>query len=95
MSKLDYSQYTQEDVFWATLTNQDDTGSLSQHGYVDQYPGTEDKGNLSLCGRYSGWDGGGDSNNANELGINEPMSKHCCKICRKAFEKLSTLIVTP
>lgn len=86
-TKLDYSKYTQKDVFWATLDNYDGSSSLSQHGYVDKYPGTEDKGNLSLCGRYHGWDGGNDRNNANEIG-GERMNEHCCKICRKIYNRL-------
>lgn len=86
--KLDYSKYTKEMVFWATLDNWDASSSLSQHGYVDTDPGTEDKGNLSLCGRYHGWDGGSTRNNAHEISNGESMSDHCCKICRKIFNRL-------
>lgn len=88
MSKLDYSKYTQEDVCWVTLDAHDGERSLSQHGYVDEYPDEESKGNLSLCGRFHGWDGGNDRNNAKELG-DEPMSDHCCKTCRKIYNRLN------
>ena len=89
MSKLTYSNYTQADVHWTTLDNHDGSSSLGQHGYVDEYPGTDEKGNLSLCGRYWGWDGGENRNNAHEISKNEKMSDHCCKICRKIFNRLS------
>ncbi len=84
---LDYTKYSKEDVFFATLDSYDGERTLSQHGYVDRYIGTEQKGNLSLCGRYVGWDGE-DKNSAEEIWTDEHIKDSCCKICLKTFNRL-------
>jgi len=88
MEKIDYRKYTKGDVFWITFTNANDTSLLRQHAYVDTDPKTTDKGNISLCNRYHGWNGNEDADNASDLYRGELMDKHCCKICRKIFDKL-------
>jgi len=88
MAKLDYAKYSKADVYWITFDTYDGERSLSQHGYVDEYPGEDRKGNLSLCGRFHGWDGGNDQNNAWEVANGEIMNNNCCKNCRRIFERL-------